>query len=314
MTLIRTSPSGSIVSTPSGNVESVFGRVGDVIALSNDYQTSEINNVSSAPGLTAADTLDAIADSDAIVNESGVSGATLSDALDTLLSSQGGGSGSIVDTFCGGTAITIVVANASASVGDLGWNYITFGTDTGNICAKVSTATAPGTIGAVRVTSPTTNGAGSSIYLGSATLGLFLASSWHELTFRARPDAVQAAGEISQLGVMDIPNQQLGAGESAGFQARGAISANYQTVTSHLGAGNTPRDTGVPIDALFHDFRIVRPDAVSIEFYIDGVLRTTHRTSDGDGMPSGALLPFAGAIGGGASSIMDVDNFSLDVS
>ncbi len=315
MTLVRVSPSGPEVQTGSGAVESVFGRTGIVIAVTGDYFTGIIANQSAATGDTVSDALDIMQASDSIANESNASGITLSDALNTLFAGTTGGSGLLNESFLGGNGTTVVASSTVAGVGDLGWNYITFGTATGNSCAKATQAQAPGTVGCVRVTSPTANGAGACVYLGSPTVGLFLVDDWQTVTFLARPDSVQGANEISQFGVMNVPNQVLGAGESAGFftkQSGTGASPNYQTITSHLGTGNTPQDTGVPIDNLFHTFVIERPDATVIAFYIDGVLRTAHRTAFGDGMPEGAVVPFAGAVGGGSSTLIDVDNFVFD--
>lgn len=311
MTDVRESPSGPKLSV-GGDVSSVFGRTGAVVAEDGDYDTDQVENVSTVPGVSASDALDVLHTSDGITNQSGVSGSTVTDALNTLLSSIGGGTGSFSESFCGGQQTSITATNANGVIGNCGWNYITSGTATGN-----SINFLPGEVGAVgirRIISPTANGAFANTYLGALAAPIFDASNWAECTWRARVDTVQGANERCWFGVLRVPNNALGTDESAGFFSQLAgtgSSANYQTVTSHLGAGNTPQDTGVPVNASFHNFRMVHPDADTVQFYIDGVLRTTHSTANGDGIPTGALMPFGGARGGGASTFVDLDDFNF---
>ena len=93
------------VSTPiaPGAVLSVFGRIGAVAALLNDYQASLVGNDSGVPGATVKGALDALdgalsslsgvvasLNTDDIANASGVPGASTSDALDALDASIAG--------------------------------------------------------------------------------------------------------------------------------------------------------------------------------------------------------------------------------
>lgn len=95
-----------------GAVDSVFGRTGIVVALTGDYDSDQIDNVSSVSGASVSDALETLAasvgavdsvfgrtgvvvavagdyDSDEVDNASGVTGATVSDALDYLLANAG---------------------------------------------------------------------------------------------------------------------------------------------------------------------------------------------------------------------------------
>lgn len=99
-----------------GVVSSVFGRTGDILAVTNDYAASEIENDSGVTGAQVSDALDtleaaipsvpvnsvfgrtgaviaAASDYDAsqVDNDSSVSGATVAAALNTLLTSGGAG-------------------------------------------------------------------------------------------------------------------------------------------------------------------------------------------------------------------------------
>jgi hypothetical protein len=311
MTEVRESPSGPKVAV-GGAVSSVFGRQGAVVAVAGDYDTDQVENVSTVPGATASEALNSLLTTDGIQNVSSVSGATVTDALNTLLASAGGGTGSFSETFTGGTAATVNASSTNANIGNAAWNYITAGTATGNSCVFIPGET--GAVGIRRITSPTAAAALANLYLGSTTAAPFDASNWANCTWRARFDSVQGTGEKCQIGVMSVANAQLGTNESAGFfgQLTGTGSSpNYQTITSHSGAGNTPQNTGVPIDGNFHDFKIVRVGAGVISFFIDGVHVTDHTTGNGDGMPTGALMPIGGAVGGGASTFIDLDDFNF---
>jgi len=95
-----------------GNVSSVFGRIGAVVAATGDYDGDQVDNVSTVPGVSLSDALDyllanagAVAsvfgrvgvvvaatgdyDSDQVDNVSGVAGSSVSDALDTLAAAAG---------------------------------------------------------------------------------------------------------------------------------------------------------------------------------------------------------------------------------
>ena len=74
----------------AGAVTSVFSRIGAVVAALNDYAASLVDNDSGVSGATVADALDALntaigaLNSDDIANVSDVDGATVTAALDTL--------------------------------------------------------------------------------------------------------------------------------------------------------------------------------------------------------------------------------------
>lgn len=131
--IFRGSPSGQVIQAPDdqdtilwdaatqrwtfgpggggGDVSSVFGRTGVVTAQSGDYDSDQIDNVSSVPGASVSDALEYLEanagavssvfgragavvaaagdyDGDQVDNTSSVSGASVSDALDNLLSSS----------------------------------------------------------------------------------------------------------------------------------------------------------------------------------------------------------------------------------
>ncbi|MCB1487028.1 MAG: DUF2793 domain-containing protein [Bauldia sp.] len=98
-----------IVATGGGGgaVDSVFGRTGVVAAAASDYDASQVDNDSGVSGATVADALDALSavlvglDSDAIGNVSGISGASISDALDTFGGFVQGGKITLADDAAG---------------------------------------------------------------------------------------------------------------------------------------------------------------------------------------------------------------------
>jgi len=92
----------------AGGVSSVFGRTGAVVAQTGDYDSDQVDNLSSVPGSSVSDALDYLLsnagavdsvfgrtgvivaatgdyDSDQVDNVSAVTGASVSDALETLL-------------------------------------------------------------------------------------------------------------------------------------------------------------------------------------------------------------------------------------
>ncbi len=222
--------------------------------------------------------------------------------------------GQINETFSGGNSVSITVANTNAGLGDLGWNVSTSGVQSGTPSIQ-RIAPVAGTIGVLRIQAGTTNGAQNALYLGSSTIGMFPVGNWFDFTWRCAVDSVVNLQKTQEWGAQSQSSTFMGLVESAGWIAKLTgpnSSLNYQTITSHLGT-MTAKDSGVPIDANFHDFRIKRVSATVIEFYIDGVLRQTH-TGPGDQIPTGALLPVARAISNGATStgFIDLDNFSFN--
>ncbi len=312
MTLLRNSPSGPFIAIGS-SVISVFGRTGHVVAVTGDYNTTLITNDSSAAGTTLGEALEALSGTDGIDNESSVSGATASDALDSLTSSSSP-MGSLHDTFMGGNNNALgTTSNANAGIGDMGWNWVIVGSGTGASGQK--RLGEPGALGVFRINAGSVLNAGPNISLNPSASPPFIASQWSVFTWRARFDNVQGNLERIHIGVTSSASTTGGLSgtvSSAGFigQLTGAGSnANYQTITNNAGT-STIKATSIPIDALFHDFSVKRVSATVIEFYIDGVLVSTH-TSPGDNLPAAAvaLTAVAGAISGGATTFIDVDDF-----
>lgn len=77
-------------SASAGDVTSVFGRIGAVVAVAGDYTASQVTNNSGVVGAFVDDALDALEaaiaalDTGDIANASGVAGATATDALNAL--------------------------------------------------------------------------------------------------------------------------------------------------------------------------------------------------------------------------------------
>jgi hypothetical protein len=113
----------------AGNVSSVFGRIGAVVAATGDYDGDQVDNVSTVPGASLSDALDyllsnagAVAsvfgrtgvvvatagdyDSDQVDNVSTVAGASVSDALETLAAATGG-----VSTVFGRSGAVVATVN-----------------------------------------------------------------------------------------------------------------------------------------------------------------------------------------------------------
>jgi len=94
VTLLQNAAGDWLVTTAATGVSSVYSRAGNVVAAASDYDASEVDNDSGVTGAFVKDALDTLdsgkADTghshgtDGITNDSGVSGATASAALDTL--------------------------------------------------------------------------------------------------------------------------------------------------------------------------------------------------------------------------------------
>jgi hypothetical protein len=203
----------------------------------------------------------------------------------------------------------VTATSTNANIGEYGWNLQIIGSATGvSVNRRAGQADATGI---VRVQGGTAGGT-AVMYLGSnnSAVGLFDATGWAECTFRARFDTTVAVGS-RVIGVHDTVNASLLSGEAAVFflaNSGGGSSPNYRTLTSHLSAGNIPQDTGIPADANFHEFRIVRVSATQIDFYIDGALVTSH-VDPTSGIPTGPLVPVAS--GEPTSLFVDCDQFDF---
>lgn len=224
-----------------------------------------------------------------------------------------GQAGAIHETFSGGTSVAITAANTAAQIGDLGWNVSTSGVQSGTPSIQ-RIAPPAGGVGVIRIQAGTTNGAQNALYLGSSTIGTFNVANWFDFTWRVRPDSTNdGLQKIQEFGCQSQSSTFMGLVESAGWFCKlngPSSSPNYQTVTSHGGVAEQ-KDSGVPIDGSFHDFKCKRVSASVTEFYIDGILVQTHST--GASAPTGALLPVARAISNGAAStgFIDLDDFSF---
>lgn len=220
--------------------------------------------------------------------------------------------GSFRETFTGGNGVAITATSDNANIGECAWNMFITGSVTGVSVAKINGDAA--SVGVYKIISGTS--ATVSVFLGSQSFLPVDAAKWAECTWRCRFDTAQNAGELCGCGLTFAINQVLGGGaetESAAFYVRlnGAsppASANYQTSTAHSSTSEH-KDTGVPVDGLFHDFRIVRLNAGQVDFYIDGVLRTSHTGQ----VPTGPLAPCGQAKGGGTvgGTFIDLDDFAF---
>jgi hypothetical protein len=319
MSVIHDSPSGPEV-TFETKVTSLFGRTGAVVAVLGDYDTDEIDNASSVSGASFTDALLELSNSNSEANTSDVPGATVSDALDYL------GShpfvylpGLVHDTFSGGST-TNTVASSNANVGDFGWNVASSGSPTGASVNKIS-AVGTSTVGVYRCASPSSSVSGQdgfTCFLGSPTAhqGPVRWDQLAECAWRARFDPDTPTFNVScAIGLCDQP----GGIQSVEFNVtlHGGIGTgpNYQVAVSPPVGLIFIEATTIPVDHLFHDFRIVRVSATQADFYIDGVLVVS--VTDTDALPSASdvLLPFFRAITGTngvqTPSFVDVDDFKI---
>lgn len=223
--------------------------------------------------------------------------------------------GAVHETFCGG-ASSVTLSSDAGNIGDAGWSLFIQGATAGASAAKIAPESAPTgpAIGVYRVTSPTAAAGITAVFLGSSSTLCFQAPEWSELTWRARFNSTALTGQTLSLGCKFALNQAFANTESAGFidqTVGGGSSANFQTQTAHNSTANARKDTGVPIDGNFHNFRMVRL-ANAIQFYIDGVLRTTH-TGPTEGQPTGPLVPCAMATTGSGvgSCSIDIDDYQF---
>lgn len=299
MTLVRNPPSGPPVIFDA-DVLSVFGRTGHVVAAVGDYTEALVFNDSSVPGFgDLATALDTIRNTDGIDNQSGATGGSVTDALDGLLSRSGGVPGYIRDTFTGGALVASISSNTNARLGDRRWN---FHTNQANGSA-IKRAGSGGHVGVYRVTN-------SHIYLGANGIWPIQAQNWSEFTFRCRVEAVMTAGEVAQFGLSSSLTLPIRQATGAGFSAAQNSSPNFTTTTSLAGSAEN-QDTGVAIDGNFHTFRAVRVSASEVQFFIDGVLRTTHLFGFVQPAPTSEMGPIVGAFGNLSTTFTDVDDFEF---
>lgn len=317
MTTFRDSPSGELVDA-SGGVESVFGRIGDVVAEPGDYDTTLVRNDSSVPGLSTTDALDSLAGSSGHSNPSSVPGDTLTEALDYLITNRAAPpAGSALDTFCGGSPGPLTASNEAANIGDLGWNVgLEFGTASGWSVAKLPAES--GVLGAYRVTTPTAQSAGGTgpvLYLGvfNSTLddGPFIFADLGEIRFRARfdPNPTVPSSVFARIGL-------VGATVSAVVRLEFLViivsSPNYRAISSVNPGVSESFDTQVPVDDEFHEFIIRRVSATEVRWFIDEVLVATN--TDPNSLPSGdvVLTPIVSAFSGDSPAVAGATFVDID--
>lgn len=317
---LRKSPSGPQVLAGGGNVESVFGRQGDVEADTGDYATSQVTNESTVPGDTVSDALDTLVSSSSRTNESSVPGATVTDALDYLTDNAGPPPrGSLLDTFSGGLSNTITeVDSTTGNIGDKGWNLSNLADSTGPTLERRPAEL--GAIGVYRLTTPTLapsgTPAGYQLYLGNRDedSGPLVWQDVGDITFRARfGNDPGASSEICTVGLVD--GIDLGNLISIAFSVS-LSSPNYAVSASIFASGTFTADSGVAVDGDFHDFTIRRVGASTIEWLIDGSLVATD--TDPLTIPSGTqpLIPRVAAITIASPPVgttwIDVDTFAFE--
>jgi hypothetical protein len=315
----RTAPSGREV-TVTPTVLSVFGRVGDVVAEPDDYDTDQVDNDSDVTGAEMSDALEELADSSGRINASSVTGVTLTAALNTLLAGiTPYKAGTTHETFSGG--VETGAAGTSANVGDFAWNIQQVGTSVvGPTCVKV-----PGTgtsFGVYRLTTPTSASgtpAGFICFLGSGASAGQGPLRWDQLssaTWRARFDPSTATTNLFFLiGFQDAADALIQCGFAVQIGGVGSNS-HYQAVATNVGGGGFVfTATTVTVDSNFHTFRIVRTNATTVTYFIDGVQVAQINNAAAVPGASQVMLPvFKGTTGNSGAqtpSFVEVDDFLL---
>lgn len=209
------------------------------------------------------------------------------------------------DHFMGG-AHSVVGNSTVGQIGELRWNS-QFDTTSGS-CAMA--ASEPGHPGILRIQSA--NPGRQAIYLGA----LSPPSAWCDnedigaVTYRFRPEA-----DGCNVGLGITPNGANLGNDGIFIQANIAANANYR-VLSRQGGSTTVVVTGVPVvlGGQFHDVRLERLSATRWDVYLDEVLVASFDSSNGDNVPSLALMPIVQttSVGAGAA-IVDLDAFSFEV-
>lgn len=300
----RMSPSGPVLAaTGSGAVDSVYGRQGEVVGDAGDYDTTQIDNASDVPGATLTDALDELLGSDGRVNGSSVPGATVSDALDYLDANiSPAPRGALLDTFSGGQVSNITAPQNTGNLGDLGWCVNTIVTSSGWTISRLPPES--GVIGAIRITGPTSSAAASGgpyVVYGqfdnTQDDGPLTWGDVSEIYFRVRADPAPTGASGTTITAWGVVGLESGGGASVGVGFIANVAGLLPPNGPNFFAGSSVNpgvtlntDTLVPVDSEYHDFIIRRVDATTIEFEIDGVVVVTH--TGGSVPSSGANVTF----------------------
>lgn len=296
-----------------GAVDSVFGRTGAVVAANGDYDSTQITNASTVAGATVTEILDTLSTSDGIGNASPVPGTTVTDALDDLdtrVTDLEGGGGSDASVY--EYREHFMSVNSSQTIATQ------LGTG-GSYIDPVPSAGHPGIL-TNRVASATT---------GSATLVRFSANS--TVTCQLHPFFVPEMRMIVRrssltgmrwgfgiCGVTQNGTLGLDGGMGSDWTINFATmsTGNWLCVTRATAVGGvTTADLGfAPVSGTWYVLRIVLNLPTSAEFYIDGVLvhtavATLPTLADiaASGFGQVAMTNHRQAVGDGSDRLVDMD-------
>lgn len=197
----------------------------------------------------------------------------------------------LMEDFVGGNT-------TSGNIGNYGWKFVTWTDGVVTYDASVS-----GRVAIIKITSGTTEGNGSTLFLVDAANQPILPNALGNTTaiFSVKQTAANSTQNM-QIGFAD--NIALIGDVNNGSYFRFTGSGNWNAVTRRGGL-ETVTDTGVLQSTSFKLFKIItNSTGTSTAFYIDDVLKATHTTN----LPNGAISPRIQIV----TTATDDKSFSID--
>lgn len=275
-----------------GAVDSVFGRTGVVVAVAGDYDSDLVDNVSTVPGATVSDALDNL--------ETDIEGAG-NEALRKQMR--------WVDDFDFNSLNTIVPGGTTVgfSTSKGAWALNQF-TGTGNLTA-IALAGEVNAPGILRLTTDNNTTSYGTMYRGQLQggapfnnwVGAVAANQIFRVQLTLRCSSVAGCGFRFFLSDGFFPDA---AASTIAFMFDTAVGAQVQTLTRAASVGTT-KNVGAPSAGSFVRYTIQQTVIGTIEFYINGLLVSTHST--GENVPGAQALSFGFSIFNRTAAIRNFD-------
>lgn len=210
------------------------------------------------------------------------------------------------EEFCGG-----VDPGGNGTIGALGWRGSTTGTGAALSASLDSDANHPCVF---QLSSGTTSGGGSSIFLGQPS-GYQSMQGWSgqefELQFVFRLDST-FTNQVFRAGLADVAASANPANR-IGVRVTGGVDAQYMFEACSAGTCATPASSGVTVDASWHRVRVFRKagdNVNTIRYCLDGCSSSQQILTNVPATAMSIVSSMYNPAGGSSSSTLKLDWFS----